>query len=188
MPRSSAQPARHSVRRIDVRGWVGLMGFTDRRVPPHSLNARPRRLALPRGQDRRPGRGGRARGPGGCAQVCVATGLMNARSVACLPLSLNAFDHHVRDRPRWRRCWRRATSCSATSSTTRSTSTRSVAMCWLPGHDVTCRLTNQPPPPPLHQVGPALRPMHDKLDNTLHALRSIKDKPDIHPKDLRGFR
>lgn len=38
------------------------------------------------------------------------------------------------------------------------------------------------------QVGTALRPLHDKLDNVLMALNSIKDKADLHPKDLRPYR
>jgi hypothetical protein len=30
--------------------------------------------------------------------------------------------------------------------------------------------------------------MHDKLENVIHALNSVKDKNDLHPKDLRPYR
>lgn len=43
-------------------------------------------------------------------------------------------------------------------------------------------------PNPTQKVGTALRPTHDKLDNILHALRSIQDKTDLQPHDLRPYR
>lgn len=39
-----------------------------------------------------------------------------------------------------------------------------------------------------YKVDAALRPTHDKLDNVLHALRSIQDKADLQPHDLRPYR
>lgn len=39
------------------------------------------------------------------------------------------------------------------------------------------------------QVGSALMPIHDKLENCLHALREIKNSPDeLKPKQLRPYR
>lgn len=39
-----------------------------------------------------------------------------------------------------------------------------------------------------YKVDAALRPTHDKLDNVLHALRSIQDKADLQPHDLHPYR